>query len=351
VSHRMAALSITLFLLAAGGLPGAQAASIMAVQCNGCSLAQEEQAAIAWPGFIVRFVYNLTNHRIRKFHVVLEVNGVMSGPAGEVFVVGESSRRLAEEAVDLSGYSETSVGPGDAVRVLYEMTVDHAMSEVFQTLDRLHSEFPDVFTKSWPGSIDVLNTPHIPALNPRDIAFDSGNGGSAFNNFIARVRDVMGGEPPCRQHMAKGACDLIHGVKLRAAGLFVITPRGPLLGVSFDRLPTDTEVVYCDEHQACVSVKVSTTSSGISVSYVRALERITNTALPVGPLPPFTQNHSGEHARVAAERTARDLLRRFGSTSLEFTGNPGACTVAYLSCAYAREARASLACTIACRTH
>ncbi len=339
--HAMALLAVVLSAI----MMSAQAAPTTAISCNGCTLAQEEQAALAMPGLEVRFVYNLPSHRVRKFKVVLEANDLNG--------TGTPGRSPTDQLGGLAAKPVASAPSVDsqASRVLYELDVDVDMAAVFQAMVEIHQTEPMFMTKSWRENIGVVQPPHGPEFTPRDVTWGSTTGSSHFNNFMNNVRGILGNEGHCAgSGVNQYLCEYIHGVRLAAGWSVVLTPRGPEVGISLSDMPAHTEVVFCDTHLDCVEVGVSVTASGVQVSFQRGYEMMTQANLPVGPEPPTRLDYAGPHARHGAERTGRDILRRFNSVRpLEVRGPPE-CWEAYLSCAWVLETGRILGCSITCMT-
>lgn len=224
------------------------AAPVPGFACNGCSLAQEEGVALAQPGLGVRFVYNFSSNRLRKFLVVLDSARATSAIDG-VF--------LAKEPADYSKATPSS-------RELYEMAVDAAMVPIFATAVDLWRKDPSWFTtKVRRIDIDRVGVTQgdisVREFSPREVAWDGPLSGEGIN-FLDRVDLLLEG-PYGTSQMSPELSQMLHGVAFAMQNVTIQggTDGALSVGVTFGGSPPKEIVVdFCNSRNECVRVKITT---------------------------------------------------------------------------------------------
>lgn len=251
-----------LFVLPAVGLAASQAsnAAVPAYPCHGCTLAQEEQAALAKPGLGVRFIYNFTNHRLRKFAVFLD-SARASGKTDGVLV--------ASEPADYS----RAVAAG---RDLYEMVVDTSMVPIFTAADRLWAKDRSWFTnKRRRAELEAVGqtvgTLGPRAFSPADVAWDGPASGEG-RAFMQRLEFMLSGRGTTDQ-LGPGFAEALHDIGIAVQNAYIeVSAEGPTGGVSFAEVYKEITVDFCNARGQCIEVKLSTNSNGIKVEYAGATD-------------------------------------------------------------------------------
>jgi len=253
---------LTLLLAAAcvGFSPAARAA-VPAFPCHGCTLAQEEKAALSRPGLGVRFVYNFTHHRIRKFAVLLD----SANSAAHLDGVP-----VAQEPAD---YAKAV----PARRDLYEMVVDAAVIPVFTAADNLWATDRRWFSsKQHRAELEAVGqtegTLGPRAFSPANVAWDGPASGEG-RKFIQRLNFMLKSRATTAQ-LGPGLAEALHDIGVAIQNIYIeVSAEGPTAGISFaDGPPKEITVEFCNSSGQCIEVKLSTATNGVKVEYVGATD-------------------------------------------------------------------------------
>lgn len=253
---------LSLALAAAGiGMAQTSSAAVPGYPCHGCTLAQEEQAALAKPGLGVRFVYNFTNHRLRKFAVYLD-SARATGAIDGVFV--------ASEPMDFSRASPSG-------RDLYEMVVDPGMVPIFAAADRLWATDRSWF-KQAQHRAELERVGQTPGtlgprpFSPPDVAWD-GPGSGEGRLFMQRLAFMLSSRSTTAQ-LGNGMAEALHdiGVALENVTIDVGTD-GASVGATLADGPTkETLVEFCNSKGECIAAKLTTSKTGVKIEYAGATD-------------------------------------------------------------------------------
>lgn len=241
---------ISLLLAAAGfGVPEASNATpVPGYACHGCSLAQEEQAALAKPGLGIRFIYNFTNNRLRKFIVVLDSARAASAIDG-VFVT--------KEPADYSRASPSS-------RELYEMAVDAGVVPIFAAAVNLWRKDPSWFTNKVQriaiDRVGVTQGDIAPReFSPRNVAWDGPISGEGIQ-FTDRVSLLLEG-PYGTSQMSPELSELLHGVAFAMQSVTIEGNSAGEINVGMTwggTPPKEIMLDFCNSRNECVRLKLTT---------------------------------------------------------------------------------------------
>ncbi len=253
-------LFLLLAMAAVGlGFTQASSAAVTSYPCHGCTLAQEEQAVLAKPGIGIRYVHNFTQHRIRKFAVVLDSAGRAATVDGVL---------LAKEPADF-----TRATP--AGRDLYEMVVDSGMASIFLAADKLYAK-----DRTWFSSkhrrIDMrqvgLTQGEIAPreFSPAEIAWDGPNSGEG-SDFLDRLDFLFEGRTSSAS-VSPELAEAMHDVGIPLQNVYIEgNAEGPTVGASFaDGPPKEIIVDFCNSRGECVRVKITVSPNGIKTEFVHA---------------------------------------------------------------------------------
>lgn len=277
--------------VAAVGVSQSSSAAVPGYPCHGCSPTQEEQAALAKPGLGARFIYNFTNHRLRKFAVYLD-SARSTGTIDGVLI--------ASEPKDFSRAAA-------AGRDLYEMVVDPGMVPIFTAADSLwakdRSWFKQQAHRAELESVGQTPGPLGPrAFSPADVAWD-GPGSGEGRLFMQRLGFMLSSRSTTAQ-LGNGFAEALHdvGVSLQNVTIEVGTEGGSV-GVALADGPTkETLVEFCNSKGECIAVKITTTSNSIKAEFAGATDA-ENVAYP--------------------SSTERTIERRWGPGGREAAGDMG----------------------------
>lgn len=224
------------------------AEGVPALACSGCSVAQEQQKALAAPntahGYSV--VFNVKDKRIHKFEAVVPSGGRTAPLGGKA-------------------YGGTRVVSSDAgARELWEYPVDPSAMKVFDAIVSLESLAPGFLAGKSAVAVPirtlgpVSDEANAPLHDPRLIAWHwPPSGGSAHHVFDERVDRIFDDAATLGRfdgRVAKALFDVQRASK--TAGLS-IGRAGLAVGVDFEGVAKALKVKVCDDDDTCVQMSTT----------------------------------------------------------------------------------------------
>ena len=349
-------------LFVAGFWSGAsEAATMRVLACNGCSPLQEEQKALAGQNRGFLFVANVTNKRVRKFEIVVWVDGLQGGATNGGKTQADDARfRAKAEATKIGETTEPAEGSTAAAnpnvtRELWEYPVDDNIKRIFDTIVSVEARAPGVVSGQRGIQAPVRNIGLTPGdigprpHDPRDIAWHSGSPrGAAYNDFMERLRGQIS-DRSSTERISPELADVVHGIQglLRGASISVGTDAASF-DINWERISPTVELKLCDDDGNCVTLVIKKEGNYVQVTYEGVTDKF-NVSLP-NKEQARTMELDWTRTGLEGANAYANWLRARRLGSVEYIGGSQAgCQFGYILACVRIEGSTMLACQLHCR--
>ncbi|UXI66259.1 hypothetical protein [Tahibacter amnicola] len=311
----------TILLLATMSATSEKLPTAYLLHCNNCDPAAELAKARHYPATGLVYVYNLTNHRIRRFDITAHTPDARSTAPVEQF------------------------GDTKYQREYVEAPVDPDVFRIFTAMDSLATRYPEPRPYSHEIDITALGYVHDETggtrfYDPVRVAWEAPDG-PLHQEFMAQVRQTMAERSlTVLAHPMIGA--LVHDIALPSRNVTIATSKGPVkatLGIY--GFSTQFVLRFCDAMKNCANVEAVAQEHAYDYQF-RGSVSADSHGYPA----------RSDHA-MSWQFDHRDEAQRFGERIGDIGGGgltmkaPPGCRQTYLSCER-QPSRDDIACVAEC---